>query len=57
MKCATSLEILAEGLAKRLGDLIDFFARLDVPLYPIPFEVDFNGSFVFKNDHSDSHLS
>ena len=54
MKCATSLEILAEGLAKRKRDLINFFVRLDVPLYPILFEVDFNGSFVFKNDHSDS---
>ena len=54
MKCATSLEILAEGLAKRKGDFIDFFARLDVPVYPIPLEVDFNGSFVFKNVQSDS---
>ena len=54
MKCATSLDILAEGLAKRKRDLIDFFVRLDVPLYPIPsFEVDFNSSFIFKNDHSE----
>ena len=39
---------------KAYRDIIYFFVSLDVLLYPIPFKIDFNGSFVSNDDDADS---